>query len=152
MKALNAIHFRRGLDFFMEFIPQIILLLVLFGWMDFLIIQKWLTDWTGREASAPSIISTMIAMFLRFGEVPENVEPLVGTRADQQYYSNLLLLAAVVCMPWMLLPKPLILKSRMDKEAAQGGHVKHVDEPDDEERHGLLNASAEQEMMSDKEI
>ena len=40
----------------------------------------------------------------------------------------------------------------MDKEAAQAGHTKHVDEPDDEEKHGLLNASAEQEMMSDKEI
>ena len=111
MKAMNAIHFRRGLDFFFEFIPQIILLSVLFGWMDFLIIKKWLTDWTGREAEAPSIISTMIAMFLKFGEVPENVAPLIGTREDQQYYSNLLLVLALICMPWMLLPKPLILKS-----------------------------------------
>jgi hypothetical protein len=29
------------LDFFFEFIPQIVLLLALFGWMDTLIIGKW---------------------------------------------------------------------------------------------------------------
>ena len=42
MKGLNAIHFRNRLDFFYEFIPQLLLLFVLFGWMDILIIAKWL--------------------------------------------------------------------------------------------------------------
>jgi hypothetical protein len=30
------------IDFIFEFIPQIILLLALFGWMDVLIVAKWL--------------------------------------------------------------------------------------------------------------
>jgi V-type H+-transporting ATPase subunit a len=42
MKGFNAIHFKRPLDFLFEFVPQIILILVLFGWMDILIIAKWL--------------------------------------------------------------------------------------------------------------
>lgn len=42
MKGFNAIHFKRPLDFIFEFIPQIILILALFGWMDILIIAKWL--------------------------------------------------------------------------------------------------------------
>lgn len=42
LKGLNALHFRNRLDFFFEFIPQIVLLLALFGWMDVLIIAKWL--------------------------------------------------------------------------------------------------------------
>jgi V-type H+-transporting ATPase subunit a len=42
MKAFNNIHFGKTIDFFFEFIPQIVLLMVLFGWMDFLIIVKWL--------------------------------------------------------------------------------------------------------------
>jgi len=42
MKGFNAIHFKRPLDFLFEFIPQIILILALFGWMDILIIAKWL--------------------------------------------------------------------------------------------------------------
>ena len=42
LKGLNALHFRQRLDFLFEFIPQICLLLALFGWMDVLIIAKWL--------------------------------------------------------------------------------------------------------------
>ncbi len=45
MKGLNSVYFKRPLDFIFEFIPQIILLLVLFGFMDLLIILKWLIDW-----------------------------------------------------------------------------------------------------------
>ena len=41
IKGLNSLYFKRMLDFFFEFIPQIILLLALFGWMDALIIGKW---------------------------------------------------------------------------------------------------------------
>ena len=42
MKGFNALYFRRPKDFLFEFIPQIILLNILFGWMDTLIIAKWL--------------------------------------------------------------------------------------------------------------
>jgi V-type H+-transporting ATPase subunit a len=41
MKAFNAVYFGSKIDFFFEFIPQIILLNVIFGWMDILIIAKW---------------------------------------------------------------------------------------------------------------
>ena len=49
MKAFNAVYFKNKLDFLFEFIPQIILLTVLFGYMDLMIICKWCTDFTGRE-------------------------------------------------------------------------------------------------------
>jgi V-type H+-transporting ATPase subunit a len=42
MKGFNALYFGAYVDFFFEFIPQISLLLALFGWMDTLIIGKWL--------------------------------------------------------------------------------------------------------------
>ena len=42
MKAFNAHYFKSKIDFFFEFIPQLLLLLCLFGWMDILIIAKWL--------------------------------------------------------------------------------------------------------------
>lgn len=47
IKAFNAKFFRKSLDFYFEFIPQIIFLFLLFGYMDFLIIYKWLQDWSG---------------------------------------------------------------------------------------------------------
>ena len=57
LKGLNCIHKSAYIDFFFEFIPQIVFLLCLFGFMDLLIILKWLTDWTGQQNLAPSIIS-----------------------------------------------------------------------------------------------
>ena len=107
MKGLNAIHFRKPIDFFFEFIPQIILMLCLFGYMDTLIIVKWLIPWEGRTAEAPSIITTMIGMFLKFGEIPKGSRPLLQSAEYQQSTSIKLLLISLVCVPTMLLVKPL---------------------------------------------
>jgi len=50
-------------------------MLALFGWMDLLIIMKWLHPWQqgvhDTTSEAPSIISQMISMFLNFGSIPE---------------------------------------------------------------------------------
>jgi len=71
LKGTNNFYFRQWLDFFFEFIPQILVLLCLFGYMDYLIIVKWLTDWTGREFGSPSVVSTVIDMALNGGQ-PSN--------------------------------------------------------------------------------
>jgi len=42
MKGFNALYFGKPMDFIFEFLPQIVLLNLLFGWMDVLIIAKWL--------------------------------------------------------------------------------------------------------------
>lgn len=70
LKACNAIYFRRYVDLFHEFLPQILLLLLLFGYMDLLIIIKWLTNYSGHENDAPSIITTMINIPLNGGRIP----------------------------------------------------------------------------------
>lgn len=81
MKGFNSLYFKNMLDFFFEFIPQIILLLSLFGWMDILIIGKWNmvkdintvydTD-TSAEFNtthlSPAIITTTIDIFLAFAD------------------------------------------------------------------------------------
>ena len=79
MKALNALYFKNYLDFVFEFIPQIILLWVLFGYMDWLIVAKWLTDFTHVESLAPSVISTMIGVFLNFGTIPKGQVGVIGS-------------------------------------------------------------------------
>ncbi len=61
MKGANNLYNSDMLGFVGEFIPQIILMLALFGWMDLLIILKWLTPWQhgvyDTTNEAPSIIS-----------------------------------------------------------------------------------------------
>lgn len=37
--------------------------------MDLLIVWKWLTNWEGREGIAPSIITVMINLGIKGGEV-----------------------------------------------------------------------------------
>lgn len=44
-------------------------MIVLFGYMDLLIICKWMTDFSGKEHMAPSVITTMIDMALSGGSI-----------------------------------------------------------------------------------
>ena len=68
-KGLNAVYFGNRLDFVHEFIPQTLFFVLLFGYMDLLIVVKWLTNYTGHTDQAPSIITTMVGMFLGGGEI-----------------------------------------------------------------------------------
>ena len=83
MKAFNSVYFRNKIDFLFEFVPQIILLLVLFGFMDWLIIAKWMTDFKGRESEAPSIIGIMISMALNGGAVEHGRVAVIGSNNVQ---------------------------------------------------------------------
>jgi hypothetical protein len=53
-------------------------MLVLFGYMDLLIIVKWCTDYSGREHEAPSVITTMIEMALNGGSPSPGFTPILG--------------------------------------------------------------------------
>jgi V-type H+-transporting ATPase subunit a len=44
-KGINARFFKHTLDLVHEFIPQILLMVCLFGYMDFMIITKWLSNY-----------------------------------------------------------------------------------------------------------
>jgi hypothetical protein len=84
--------------------------------MDFLIIEKWLTDWIGNdmESKAPSIIGVMINMFLNYGAIGEKEAPIIS---GQENICKLILATVLIMPPWMLLAKPLILKQRNELES-----------------------------------
>jgi V-type H+-transporting ATPase subunit a len=44
-KGINARYFGNSIDFWHEFVPQCLFLLLLFGYMDVMIIKKWLTNY-----------------------------------------------------------------------------------------------------------
>jgi len=69
VKGLNAYHRQNRIELLHEFLPQLIMLLCLFGYMDVMIIIKWCTNYFGQEHLAPSIITTMVGMFLEHGKV-----------------------------------------------------------------------------------
>jgi len=45
LRGSNAIYFGKAIDFFFEFVPMLLMMICLFGFMDLMIIMKWLTDW-----------------------------------------------------------------------------------------------------------
>jgi V-type H+-transporting ATPase subunit a len=61
LSLLNGIHFHSKINIFCEFLPQILFLLCIFGYMCFLIFFKWATVWT---STPPFLLNVMIQMFL----------------------------------------------------------------------------------------
>jgi V-type H+-transporting ATPase subunit a len=115
MKGANAIYFRRYSVLIFEVFTQIALLMALFGFMDFMIIVKWLTNWDPIEKEtgekAPALIKTMIVMFINQGNKPP---PQKGQAAEADVIGNqstvmhILLITALVTVPLMLLVNPCI--------------------------------------------
>ncbi|XP_047315253.1 V-type proton ATPase subunit a1 [Impatiens glandulifera] len=102
LSYFNARFFSNTLNVRYEFLPQMIFLNSLFGYLSLLIVIKWCT---GSQAD---LYHVMIYMFLSpFEDLGEN-QLFWG----QGVIQIILLLLAVVAVPWMLFPKPFILKKR----------------------------------------
>ncbi|KAI3446157.1 hypothetical protein Pfo_002822 [Paulownia fortunei] len=100
LSYFNAQFFKNSLNTWFQFIPQIIFLNSLFGYLSVLVIIKWCT---GSQAD---LYHVMIYMFLSpTDELGEN-QLFPGQKMTQL----VLLLLALVSVPWMLLPKPFLLK------------------------------------------
>lgn len=107
-KGLNSLYFNDIPGFFFEFIPQIVFMVSTFGYMVLLIITKWLTNYDGRENDAPSIITT----FINF--VGKQNQPILVGDGFQEKIQLVLAIICLICVPIMLLGKPLtiLIKSR----------------------------------------
>ncbi|XP_044488585.1 V-type proton ATPase subunit a3-like [Mangifera indica] len=109
LSYFNANFFRNSLNIWFQFIPQVIFLNSLFGYLSLLIIVKWCTG------SRADLYHIMIYMFLSpTDELGEN-QLFPGQKTAQL----VLLLLALVSVPWMLLPKPFLLK-KQHEERHQG--------------------------------
>ncbi|KAG6553279.1 hypothetical protein Mapa_005013 [Marchantia paleacea] len=108
LSYFNAKFYSNSLNIWYEFVPQILFLGALFGYLSILIIVKWCT---GSQAD---LYHVMIYMFL---------SPLDDVGDNQLFWGQgplqiFLLLIALVAVPWMLLPKPLILKKQHEQRLA----------------------------------
>lgn len=110
VKGANNLYKGQWIDFFFEFLPQIVIMLALFGYMDMMIIMKWLTDYMSYDKTmyAPSITSTLIDMFLNMGSpTMATDEPLFDSWETQTRIEQYLLAVVGICIPLMLLIKPM---------------------------------------------
>ncbi|XP_030754622.1 V-type proton ATPase 116 kDa subunit a isoform X2 [Sitophilus oryzae] len=120
----NHTYFKNRLSIICEFIPQVIFLVALFFYMVILMFIKWtkyyatLTDTPLGPRCAPSVLISFINMVLVKDTPYEAVCETPYMYAGQGGIQMFLLLCAFVCIPWILLAKPImIMRSR--KETSQ---------------------------------
>ncbi|XP_024969229.1 V-type proton ATPase subunit a3-like [Cynara cardunculus var. scolymus] len=130
MSYFNAKFFQNDLDIWYQFVPQMIFLNSLFGYLSLLIIVKWCT---GSQAD---LYHVMIYMFLSPMDDLADNQLFVG----QKYLQILLLFLALVAVPWMLIPKPFLLK-KQHEERHQGGAYEPLHTLDENLEQQLNNRS-----------
>ncbi|XP_060111316.1 V-type proton ATPase 116 kDa subunit a 1 isoform X5 [Heteronotia binoei] len=105
LSLLNHIYFNKPLNIFLGFIPEMIFMCSLFGYLVILIFYKWLAFDANTSKEAPSLLIHFINMFL-FSYDPNGTALYRGQKGLQCF----LVVVAMLCVPWMLVAKPLVLR------------------------------------------
>ncbi|KAH8271042.1 hypothetical protein KR018_001642 [Drosophila ironensis] len=137
MSVVNFIYYKKYASIFLEFLPQALFLLLLFGYMVFMMFYKWVVyndtvEGPLSPACAPSILILFINMILQGSQdTPEPCEEFMfdGQKTLQQIF----VIIAVICIPWMLLGKPIyiIIKRKISgapPSSSGGGGGGHGDD------------------------
>ena len=173
IKGINLVYFDDKLSFFSEFLPQMTFMLLIFGYMDIMIIIKWCRNWSKMEYLAPNITSTLLNLFLKLGKVEGDYEQNERAHVDPTYIPSnpvralygdekgelqsliqlILLIIAVLCIPIVLLVKPIVLnyrkKSHHDHSPAISMSSKKVSSENsgDKEKHLLINEEEDEPII-----
>ena len=139
LKGLNAIFEKDFVELIFVFFPQLILMLILFGYMDFLIFVKWATVYEveiydekhnitfNENLLAPDIKSYLMNIFLNPGHLPPNPK-VINNVTSYEYEWKLLdggtlenvnigiLICSFFCIIIMLLPKFFINYAKAKKK------------------------------------
>ncbi|XP_040857590.1 V-type proton ATPase 116 kDa subunit a1 isoform X10 [Ochotona curzoniae] len=106
LSLFNHIYFKKSLNIYFGFIPEIIFMTSLFGYLVILIFYKWTAYDAHTSEHAPSLLIHFINMFL-FSYPDSGASMLYSGQKGIQCF---LVVVALLCVPWMLLFKPLVLR------------------------------------------
>ncbi|XP_023161174.1 V-type proton ATPase 116 kDa subunit a [Drosophila hydei] len=127
MSVFNFVHFKRYSSILLEFVPQILFLMLLFGYMCFMMFFKWFkyNGFTSNQPETPGCAPSVLIMFINM-MLFKNTAPLNGCKEfmfeSQPDVQKLFVVVGLICVPWMLLGKPLYIKMTRSKNVS---HVKH---------------------------
>jgi V-type H+-transporting ATPase subunit a len=138
LKGMNAFYEKDFVEIVFIFFPQIILMLSLFGYMDFLIFAKWATSYkiSGTDISenyiAPDIKSYLMNIILKGGKLPDKPDPIEDPETKEVIFHEDwklltdrdtlekvhlgLLFISFACIILMFLPKIFISYSKAKKK------------------------------------
>ncbi|KAG8446637.1 hypothetical protein GDO86_014185 [Hymenochirus boettgeri] len=118
LSLLNHIYFKKPLNIYLGFIPEIIFMTALFGYLVILIVYKWCAYDASTSMIAPSLLIHFINMFL-FSYSDTSQAMLYNGQMGLQCF---LVVCAIICVPWMLVLKPLILRRQYLRRKHLGTH------------------------------
>ncbi|KAI8992299.1 V-type ATPase, V0 complex, 116kDa subunit family [Pilobolus umbonatus] len=118
LNVFNHVYYRRKAFIWLEFIPHILFMESIFGYLIFCIMYKWSVNWWELDSAGhhirnapPNLLNMLIYMFLSPGKVNPEDQLFPGQGPVQA----VLLMIAVICVPWMWFGKPLYLKREASK-------------------------------------
>ncbi|XP_031422667.1 V-type proton ATPase 116 kDa subunit a isoform X1 [Clupea harengus] len=106
LSLFNHLYFKKPLNIYLGFIPEIVFMSSLFGYLALLVFYKWLAYDAKTSRDAPSLLIAFINMFLFNYNDPTN-QPLYR---GQMIIQSLLVVIAMACIPCMLIVKTLVLR------------------------------------------
>uniref|UniRef100_A0A8D3BK73 V-type proton ATPase subunit a n=1 Tax=Scophthalmus maximus TaxID=52904 RepID=A0A8D3BK73_SCOMX len=102
LSVFNHLHFRQKFNMYLLFLPELLFLLCLFGYLVFMIFYKWLAFGARDSSQAPSILIHFINMFVCVDCIILDHISLTGLQI-------FLVVVALLSVPVLLLGKPLYL-------------------------------------------
>ncbi|KAM5171426.1 V-type proton ATPase 116 kDa subunit a 4 [Mantella aurantiaca] len=142
----NHLNFRHHLNIILQFIPEMIFIICLFGYLVFMIIFKWCRYNAYNSQYAPSILIHFINMFLFNYNDPTNA-PLYEHQKEVQSF---LVIFALIAVPWMLLIKPFILRANHQKaqrmlqsSSAPEDHMENAEVENSQSNHSKVEKKEE---------
>lgn len=114
LSTVNFNFFKRRLDIFTMFLPQVLFVLCLFGYMCFMMFWKWIYFAPKNQPPydthcSPSVLIFFINMMLFSDEktIYNDCNPYMFEM--QATIQSILVPVALICIPWMLVTKPLTI-------------------------------------------
>ncbi|KAI7904283.1 V-type ATPase, V0 complex, 116kDa subunit family [Cokeromyces recurvatus] len=121
LNVYNHIYYGNRMFIWLEFLPQILFMESIFGYLIFCIMYKWSVNWWELDTDGhlihnppPNLLNMLIYMFLS----PGKVKPEDQLYPHQGPVQLILILLAVICVPWMWFAKPFYLKQRHHDQQA----------------------------------
>ncbi|GAB0092176.1 V-type proton ATPase subunit a [Sergentomyia squamirostris] len=125
ISVINYNHLRKRSSILLEFLPQVLFLILLFGYMVFMMFFKWMAfgyhgaPFVKRAGCAPSILIMFINMML-FKYEDSALENCNEFMFDfQKTLQIILVVLSLLCIPVMLLGKPLYILYQRKRESVE---------------------------------